>query len=302
MRRSNARLYKKAKTKWVSQPNKEIRQHYGHNHGDETVEHFWAFVGWTDEAHIDPTAMQAGYVLREEGPDQRYAPENVAEIPPLEGVTLHMSAFVSYYHKGKLQFYNDPNDVPELHIDVHVDAPKRKRPPKQRKNETEEQFYQSERYLQWVAAEPHNVDIQPKGNSMTQLFYTKKILPSHLAEMQEVERKTGQKCILQEDNDPSHGTRSAVNYARAYKQRHNIQTLEHPAQSPDLNPMEAVWNILKQRVRRKKWKTKDDLKRVILEEWEGISLEEIQARVDEMPERCAWLVNNGGKGIKSATW
>ena len=48
--------------------------------------------------------------------------------------------------------------------------------------------------------------------------------------------------------------------------------------------------------------TKDDLKRVILECWEDISLKEIQDRIDEMPERCAWLVNNGGKGIKSATW
>ncbi len=104
-------LYKKAKTKWVSQPNKAIREDYGHDHGDETVEHFWAFVGWTDEAHVDPSAMQAGWVLREEGPDQRYAPENVAEIPPLEGVCVHMSAFVSYYHKGKLHFYNDSDDV-----------------------------------------------------------------------------------------------------------------------------------------------------------------------------------------------
>lgn len=158
-RKRNAKMYKKAKTKWVSQPNKEIRQDYGHEHGDETVEHFWAFVGWTDEAHFDPSAMQAGYTIREEGPDQRYAPENVCEIPPLEGVVLHMSAFVSYYHKGKLTFYNDPNDVPELDVNVQVDAPKRARPPKQRKNESEEQFYQSERYMAWAAAEPHDVEI-----------------------------------------------------------------------------------------------------------------------------------------------
>ncbi len=40
MRRNNTILYKKAKTKWVSQPNKVIREDYGHNYGDETVEHF----------------------------------------------------------------------------------------------------------------------------------------------------------------------------------------------------------------------------------------------------------------------
>lgn len=195
-----------------------------------------------------------------------------------------MSAFVSYYHKGKLQFYNNPDNVPELDVNVQVEAPKRKRPPKQQKDETEEQFFLSERYQAWVAAKPHDVEVQQKGNSMTQLFYAKKILPEHLKELQEVKQKTGRKAILQEDNDPSHGTCSIVNYAAAFKRKHNIKTLNHPAQLPDLNPIEAVWNILKQRVCCRKWKTKDDLKRVILEEWESISLEENEARIDEMPE------------------
>ena len=164
-RRRNAKLYSKAKVKWVSPKNKEIRQDYGHDYGDEDVEHFWSFVGWTDEAHVDPTAMGAGHVLREEG--TRYEPENVAEIPPLQGVILHMSAFVSYWHKGDLTFYNDPDDIPELDINVQINAPKKKRPPKQRKSETLEQFKQSNRYLEYAAAKPHDVDIQPKGNSIT---------------------------------------------------------------------------------------------------------------------------------------
>ena len=295
-RRRNAKLYSKAKVKWVSPKNKETRQDYGHDHGDEDVEHFWAFVGWTDEAHLDPTAMSAGHILREEGQESRYAPENVAEIQPLQGVVLHMSAFVSYWHKGKLTFYNDPNDILELDVNADIQKPsKQKRPPKQRKSKTLEQF-------KYVAAEPHDVDIQPKGNSMTQLYYTKKILPNHLQDLQEAERKTGRKHILQEDNDPSHGTRSTLNYAQLFRERHEIQSLYHPGQSPDLNPMEAVWNILKQRVRKEPWKTKEDLKRVLLEAWESIKQEEIQARINEMPERCAWLVNNGGKGIKSGLW
>ena len=245
--------------------------------------------------------MGAGHVLREEG--SRYEPENVAEIPPLEGVILHMSAFVSYYHKGDLIFYNDPDDISELDVNVQIETPKKKkRPPKQRKSETLDQFKSSDRYLEYVAAEPHDVDIQPKGNSMTQLYYVKKILPQHLKNLQEAERKTGRKHILQEDNDPSHGTRSSLNYAQLYRERHGIQSLYHPGQSPDLNPMEAVWNILKQRIRYERWKTKEDLKRVLLKAWDEIDQEEIQARIDEMPERCAWLVNNDGKGIKSGLW
>lgn len=249
---------------------------------------------------MDPTAIAVGHILREE--ETRYEPENIIKIPPLQGVVLHISAFVSYHHKEKLTFYNDPNDVPELDVNIDIQKPSKKRPPKQRKSETLEQFKQSKRYLEYVVAEPHNVDIQPKGNFITQLYYTKKILPNHLQDLQEAERKTSRKHILQKDNDPSHGTRSTLNYAQLFRERHKIQSLHHPNQSPDLNPMEAVWNILKQRVRKEPWKTKEDLKRVIFKAWDSIELEEIQARIDEMPERCAWLVNNGGKGIKSGLW
>ena len=92
---------------------------------------------------------------------------------------------------------------------------------------------------------------------------------------QAITNKTGRKHILQEDNDPSHGTRSTLNYAQLFRERYEIQSLHHPGQSPDLNPMEAIWNILKQRVRKEPWKTKKDLKRVILKAWDLIELEEI---------------------------
>ena len=59
---------------------------------------------------MNGTSMSAGRALRQEG--TRYNPENLAEIPPLEGVTLHIAASVSYYHKLELIFYNDPNDIP----------------------------------------------------------------------------------------------------------------------------------------------------------------------------------------------
>ncbi|KAI4281633.1 MAG: hypothetical protein L6R38_003541 [Xanthoria sp. 2 TBL-2021] len=181
--------------------------------------------------------MNTGRILREEG--ERYEPENVAEIPPLEGVVLHISAFISWYHKGKLIFYRDPDDVLELDISVQVKAPKRARPPKPRKGETWDYFKESERYLAYEASEPHEVDIQPKGNSMTQLFYTKKVLPKLIEELRIAERKTGVPHLLQEDNDPSYRLKSRLNYVQLYRQRHGINTLQHPGQSPDLNPIEA---------------------------------------------------------------
>lgn len=137
---------------------------------------------------------------------------------------------------------------------------------------------------------------------MTQLYYTKKVLPHHIKELRKSEQKTGKHHILQEDNDPSHGTRSKLNYAQLHREKCAIQSLVHPAHSPDLNPIEAIWNILKQRVRQRYWYSMDELKRVILDEWNKISQAEIQARIKEMPYRCNLLVENGGKAIKSSMW
>ncbi len=60
--------------------------------------------------------------------------------------------------------------------------------------------------------------------------------------------------------------------------------------------------MLKQRVRRRQYHTLEELKRIILEEWDRITMEEIRARISEMPWRCEQLVEFGGKPIKSELW
>jgi hypothetical protein len=50
------------------------------------------------------------------------------------------------------------------------------------------------------------------------------------------------------------------------------------------------------------WRTIDELKQVILEEWDKITLDDIRARIAEMPMRYKMLVANGGERIKSRLW
>ena len=82
--------------------------------------------------------------------------------------------------------------------------------------------------------------------------------------------------IFQEDNYRSHGTRSEENVARMAKDLMELDYIDdHPPNSPDLNPIENVWRILKARVKLHFPKTLMELREAIEEEWKLISLDEI---------------------------
>ena len=76
-----------AKVKAISPENQEARLAYGREHKDKTVEDFWQYVHWTDEAHIDPSAEPRQWILREEG--TRLSPDNIQEMKELKGVKFH---------------------------------------------------------------------------------------------------------------------------------------------------------------------------------------------------------------------
>jgi len=286
-----SQMYKQAYTnKVISAKNLAERVEYGKEHGDKSIDDFWQYIFFTDEAHIDPTSVRQGLILRELG--TRYDPPNIGQRPPLKGVRLHIAAWINWHSKAeKLEFYNDEKD--------YIQRPQR--PPKPRKTmyETDEDYNQ--RSLEWKASAPHPREVKPKGNSMTEKYYCQRLLLVYMNAVHQARLKEPQPWLLQEDNDSSHGTRTYT-LARQLKDANWIDTLRHPAQSPDLNPMEAAWNILKQRVRRRAWETLEDLKGILQEEWSKITMEEVRARIRDMPRRCQVLVSTGGKPIKTAQW
>jgi hypothetical protein len=94
---------------------------------------------------------------------------------------------------------------------------------------------------------------------MTQKYYTERLLPVYIKAMQKARPKDPGNWLLQEDGDPSHGMRKE-GLVRKLKDENWIVNLKHPVQSPDLNPIEAIWNIIKQRLRNYVFYSEEEIK------------------------------------------
>jgi hypothetical protein len=69
----------------------------------------------------------------------------------------------------------------------------------------------------------------------------------------------------------------------------------NPPESPDLNPIETIWRTIKQRL--KNWGPifdPSELKRAIQEEWDKITLAEINKAIAMMPERVTAVNSRNG--------
>lgn len=95
-----------------------------------------------------------------------------------------------------------------------------------------------------------------------------------------------------DDNCPVHRSRETENW----KRRNNIQPFFWPPQSPDLNPIENVWLVLKNHVKRRIFHihTTDDLKRELQYAWENLSKTYIQSLYSSLPKRCRKVIASKG--------
>ena len=82
----------------------------------------------------------------------------------------------------------------------------------------------------------------------------------------------------------------------------DIETIEHLPISPDVNPQEAVWNILKEKVKMRYWNSLVEYKQVIEHKYSLITLDQIRKKIAEIPERMQKLVDNPETPIRSDIW
>lgn len=96
--------------------------------------------------------------------------------------------------------------------------------------------------------------------------------------------------VLVQDNDPKHASKLIKNWLIF-----NVKsTLPHPPQSPDLNPIENLWDLLERRLRQHEIKNKQQLKEKLLEEWNKISIEDTRKLVHSMNTRLQEVITQKG--------
>ena len=86
------------------------------------------------------------------------------------------------------------------------------------------------------------------------------------------------------------------NYTKWWMETYRFNILDWAPHSPDLNPIENLWEHLDREVRRqeKVFKKKDDLVRVIKEEWKKIPLEVLCMLISSMPRCTAAIIQAKG--------
>jgi transposase len=305
LNRKRAAKFKASKQKAITLSQQEQRRGYCNLYRYKPVQGFWDGVLFTDEAHMALDDFPDEWILRVIG--ERYHHKNLVSDPNLGHHVVHFAAWINYYEKpGELTFYNDEYD------DVEPVKP----PPKPRrrpKSETDDEY--NDRLRVWEAELARNPIVERPGNSMRASYYTEKILPVYRDALRflrlesdairhHIHPEYRYSWYLVEDNDPSHGTRNPDSLPAVYKAKHGIHRLHHPANSPDLNPIESIWNIIKQRTRHQLHKINSisDLKAHLQFEWSQVSIEMIQKRIDEMPDRIIQAWRWPERRVKTRLW
>lgn len=102
------------------------------------------------------------------------------------------------------------------------------------------------------------------------------------------------KWEFMQDNDPKHSARSV----KTWFQQNEVLVMEWPSQSPDLNPIEHLWGVLKNKIGSFKSKNKQELWEKIQETWYSIPPEVCANLVGSMNRRCQEVIKMKGSSTK----
>ena len=95
---------------------------------------------------------------------------------------------------------------------------------------------------------------------------------------------------FQKDNAPAHTGWQT----RQMLEDIGVRTLPWPAQSPDLNPIEHLWDILGRKVRQRDPINLNHLFTILKEEWDAIPQQQIDHLIESMTRRLGVVIKKRG--------
>lgn len=98
-----------------------------------------------------------------------------------------------------------------------------------------------------------------------------------------------------QDGAPCHRAKNTINFLEDQK---ILYMSDWPAQSPDINIIENMWYILKEKVRARHPKTRIELWQYIVEEWQSISSSTVHRLYESIPTRIYQILRNKGYNTK----
>lgn len=102
----------------------------------------------------------------------------------------------------------------------------------------------------------------------------------------------GKFILFMHDNAPPHTSRVAKNFL----EMEGVTVLEWPSCSPDLNPIEHLWDMIKRTIRARQNNpgNAEQLIQAVLEEWGNLPQEEINNLIESMPRRIRACIGARG--------
>uniref|UniRef100_A0A8R1EL02 DDE_3 domain-containing protein n=1 Tax=Caenorhabditis japonica TaxID=281687 RepID=A0A8R1EL02_CAEJA len=105
---------------------------------------------------------------------------------------------------------------------------------------------------------------------------------------------SGRSWVFQQDNDPKQTSGHVANWFR----RRRVDLLEWPSQSPDLNPIEHMWEELERRLKRVRASNANQIFAQLEAVWKSIPMTVVQTLLDSMPRRCQAVIDAKGYPTK----
>lgn len=104
----------------------------------------------------------------------------------------------------------------------------------------------------------------------------------------------GKRFKFYQDNDPKHKAQNV----RLWLLYNCSKVIDTPPQSPDINPIENLWEYLDKKVRKHQISNQNDLKKCLMDEWEKIPTEYTQKLVNSIPKRLKAVAMSRGYHTK----